>query len=60
MVAPLTGVALAVSVKAEPTLALEPLEGAVKDTAVEATAVTVIPLEVTLVPLESSTLAVSV
>ena len=57
---PLTGVALAVSVTAEPTLALELLVGAVNDTEVEATAVTLIPLEVTLVPLESSTLAVSV
>jgi hypothetical protein len=60
MVAPLTGVALAVSVTAEPTLALEPLEGAVKDTAVGVTAVTTIPVDVTVVPVESITLAVSV
>jgi hypothetical protein len=49
-----------VSVTAEPTLALEPLEGAVRETAVGVTAVTVIPLEVTEAPLESITLAVSV
>jgi len=60
MVAPLTGVALAVSVTAEPTLALEPLEGAVRETAVGVTAVTEMLLEGTEAPLESMTLAVSV
>jgi len=60
IVAPPTGVALAVIVTPVPTVALEPVVGAVNATVVGVTAVTAIPLEVTAVPTESITLAVSV
>ena len=60
MVEPPTGVALAVIVTPVPTVAVDPLEGAVNDTEVGVTAVTAIPLEVTVVPAESITRAVSV
>jgi len=60
IVAPPTGVALAVIVTPVPTVALEPVVGAVNATVVGVTAVTAIPLEVTAVPTESITFAVSV
>ena len=60
IVAPPTGVALAVIVTPVPTVADEPVVGPVNETDVPASAVTAIPLEVTVVPAESVTLAVSV
>jgi len=60
IVAPPTGVALAVIVTPVPIVALEPVEGAVNDTVVGVTAVIATPLEVTVVPAESITRAVSV
>ena len=60
IVAPPIGVALAVNATPVPTVAVEPLDGAVNDTAVPASAVTAMPPEVTVVPAESVTLAVSV
>lgn len=59
IVAPAIGEADAVTVVAVPTVAAELLAGAVSDTEVEVTAVTLTALEVAVLPFESVTRAVS-
>lgn len=59
IVAPAIGEADAVTVVAAPTVAAELLAGAVSDTEVEVTAVTLTALEVAVLPFESVTRAVS-